>query len=331
MPEDDSTCLCRANVINDFEMFSSETLRKKANIFLFGIQNRIDESITFIHSSYPQREKLKLATDFIGICFNEAFKTANFEELTKIGFFPSSEAQMEFDQALKHCFFGSYKAAYGFLRRAFELTFLHIYFAVGEKYAESILWQKSKTDTQFFSKAFRQILKNSHRFKDFNNKFFWELDIKIAYHDICDYLHVRGISKGFREINKTRSFFDDSHHESVSLSSLKDFLDCFIGVAEHICVALALYNPIILEGLDLDAKFGLNTPMSGFFYPGQTEILMKIIPLQYHGFFEKIKLEDEEFLSILSWFNGLDDLSEEQIEAQAREFRADMEALKKKK
>jgi len=312
-------CICNSDSIDLNQMISNDPLKLRSQAFMFGVQGRIDESIEHVQSNREKSERLELAIKFVDLCLVDAFRTGEFNELSHITFFPSTEAQMEFDQSIKHALIGSYKSAYGFLRRGLELSLLHIYFAVTKNYQKSRDWLNSERNTEFFSTIINKIFKDA-RFSEFEEQTSWKEKVQTLYWEIADVLHVKGMKKGFREMNSPRSYISGTHFESVSMSSLDDFIDAYIAVIENICVAVALYNPILVVGLDLDNKFGMGGPISGFFYPGQSEMLNSLIPSDYKQHIEKLQSSDEEVTGLVEWFNGQPDITEEQFQKQVEEF-----------
>jgi len=105
---------------------------------------------------------------------------------------------------------------------------------------------------------------------------------------------------------------------SINYETLETVCDLYIKTVGEIVVILALYNPMILVGVPLDEKFGLNGPMSGYYYDGQAELVHKLIPDIYKQYFQDIAKNDEEIKSVIEYFNSLPDLTNEDIEKQVR-------------
>lgn len=106
---------------------------------------------------------------------------------------------------------------------------------------------------------------------------------------------------------------------NINFETLESFANFYIKTVKEIVTLLALYNPKILLGLPIDEKFGLNPPFSGFFYEGQAEIVMKLIPDNYQEYFKTLKENDQENKVIMEWFDSMPDLTEEQIREQVKE------------
>jgi hypothetical protein len=88
---------------------------------------------------------------------------------------------------------------------------------------------------------------------------------------------------------------------------------------------MAAANPIILVGLDMDAKFGLNGPVSGFYSDGQSELLRALILDEARPFLEATAAEDPEVVGLREWHSALPDITEEELALQAEQFRKDYE------
>ena len=106
---------------------------------------------------------------------------------------------------------------------------------------------------------------------------------------------------------------------SINLETLETFCDFYIKVVEEIVVILSLYNPMILVGVPLDEKFGLNGPASGFFHEGQAEIVHLMIPDKYKEYFIELAENDDEVQGLLDYFDSLPDLTKEDVEKQIQE------------
>lgn len=302
----------------DIKSLPTDPLELKGKLFTHDIVSRLDRSLKYIKTNYDQQERLMMNIDFADHIYLDCIKS-DINDLMKVGFFPSSEAQMEFDHSLKHALIGSYKAAYSYLRRGLELTLTSVYLVSESIEREkAIKWIRSEDNTPFFSTMVEKLIKDG-RFKDLNNQHGWKDDIKELYWRICDFTHVKGQSKGFRELNKTNMFYGGTSAQNISLPTLKEFLNNFIDVIENTSTILALYNPIILVGVPLDIKFGLNPPMSGLLYEGQAEIVNRLTPAKYKDFFRLLKTEDGEIKGIIKWFESQPYITDEEIQKQIRE------------
>ena len=85
-------------------------------------------------------------------------------------------------------------------------------------------------------------------------------------------------------------------------------------------IPLALYNPILLVGLPLPEKFGMNPPFSGFYEQGESDLLWELLPEKYQPFFREVWQSDAEVLSLIQWFDSLPTLTKEESEESVRQF-----------
>ena len=241
----------------DLMNLPDDLIELKSLLFITGINYRAKKSIEYIHNNYHQYERLKLALSFIEYHFTDAIKS-DINQLATVGFFPSTEAQIELDYSIKHAIIGSYKASFADLRRSLELTLTSI-FLVSEHFDRdnAIKWVLSQQNTPFFSTMIEKLIKTD-RFKNINDNYNWKDVIKKFYWKISDFAHTKGQLKGYRELNKLNFFISGTSAPNIDYDTLKEFLDCYIGIVEHIVTILSLYNPIILIGLPLDEKFGIN-------------------------------------------------------------------------
>lgn len=97
-------------------------------------------------------------------------------------------------------------------------------------------------------------------------------------------------------------------------------LNTYISTTQYIASIVAAINPKLLLGLNLDIKFGFNTPISGFFHIEQSERLLDIIDDKYKGFFQYLLADNQEIKEIQRWYDSLPDITEEELSIQANEF-----------
>lgn len=292
---------------------------KRAKIFLFGIEERSEYSIKFINNDYKNKELLKKCLEFIDSFYIDGFK-GDFESISRIEFFPGSEAQMELDNSINHAIICSYKAAYDHLRRGLELTLIAVYLTSEfVNKINALNWLNSKANTPLFSETINKVVK-LERFRQLNDKYNWKNDIQNLYWEICDFIHVKGRNKGFRVLNRTNIWIGGVSMPSFSEKTLENYLENFNMVVSNICCLLATYNPVLLVELPLDDKFGLGGPISGFYQKIGSELIMDLIPIKYKAFFEDLKENDIEVKSIIEWINNLPDLTKVEFEKQVEEF-----------
>jgi len=302
--------------MNPFELPEEHFLARK-DVLLWGIEDRSLAMAKFAHETYEHRDILIDAWNFCCYDLIDA-PTARLDHLTKVGYFPWAEASKELDQALSLTMIGHYKNAYDSLRRAFELVVTGSYFVLDDiERAKAIAWIKSKRGTPNFKRAVRYLLKDQ-TFKTCNDECKWETYMLELYWHLCDVVHVSGTRNSLDAIAPSFSSINGIHSLGFHEDSCRNALDAFIQTVRAIACTVALSNPVLLVGFDLDVKFGLNPPSSGFFYPGQAELLRRLIVEQFQPFMKRLADTDEKVQSLTAWFNSLPDITTEQIARQAR-------------
>jgi hypothetical protein len=315
---------------NEIIMGRLTPLETKGEIFVYGIEERMKASLEYIKTKYKKSDLLNHSIEFISYHHSEAVK-ADFKQLYTVGYFPATETEMELDNSIKHALVGSYKSAFADLRRALELSLISVYLT-SETYdtKKALDWVMSRSDTPGFSKSLDKLIK-AGRYKEFNDEYSWKRNLQEFYWQLSDFSHNKGQLKGYRELNKTRSFIGCTSLPTINVETLDTFCDFYIKTVGEIVVVLSLYNPMILVGVPLDEKFGLNGPASGFFYDGQAELVHLLIPEVYKKYFKELAENDIEILSVLDYFNSLPDLTPEDINEQVKAQKEFFEEMKKSK
>ena len=285
----------------------TDSLQKKGKAHIEDVKIKTKESLKYIVDKHENNSTLNEIIHFCDYLFEDAFK-ADLNELTKIGFFPSTEAKNELEFSIKELLCGNFKCSIDHMRRAFELTFVAIFFSLGEMNAEEARgWLYSKKSTPFFSKIITALIKKE-RFKELNDSFQWDEEIKQHYWNLSDYVHVKGMEKGFGSFNVRLYSNTENKNLSISTHALDMVLELFIENVQHILVALYLYNPILLVGQPINEKFGLDPIIGGYYNHMQAESMKKLIPEKYKGFFLNLIKSDEEVKEITRWFKDKPDV-----------------------
>jgi hypothetical protein len=306
-----------------------DSLELKGRLYLTGIENRLEDSLKFISDSYTQKNWLDDCLKFVNWHMADGVKST-IDQLNTIGFYPIVEASLELDHSLKHALFGSYKAAFADIRRALELAVLSVYFVSSESRSEKAKeWIKSKTDTPFMSRMLKELIK-SDRFLELHTQCNWEADVKELYYGISDYSHNKGTEKSYNHLNRINFHTGGSHLPNIYTETLSIFLDHYIKTVRQIATILALYNPVLLIGLNMEEKFGFNDPFSGYYGDYESGLLTKLIPDNYKPFFEHLKTTDEEVIGTKKWIKSLPDITEEEIEEQIKKQDEFLNSMKKK-
>lgn len=310
-------------------MGNSEPLEKKGKLFIYGIEERVNSSIDFIRNEYEKYNELKTAIDYVEYFHSETIK-ADIDSLFKLGYYPATETEMEFDHSIKHALIGSYKSSFSDLRRALELSIIFVYLSSEQiERKKAVDWIMSKNDTPGFSNAISKLIKQG-RFQDIEQSCNWKSNLQDLYWLLSDFSHNKGQLKGYRELNNTNFFTAGTSAPSIKNETLKLFCDFYIKTVKEIVAIQALYNPIILIGVPFDEKFGLEGPMSGYFNEGQAELVNNLIPQKYRTYFDGLIKIDEEIKSVVEYFDSLPDLTENDLKEQANRQKEFFEQMNKK-
>ena len=310
-------------------MGNSEPLEKKGKLFIYGIEERVNSSLDFIRNKYEKYNELKTAIDYVEYSHSDTIK-ADIDSLSKLGYYPATETEMELDHSIKHALIGSYKSSFSDLRRALELSIIFVYLSSEQiERKKAVDWIMSKNDTPGFSNAISKLIKQG-RFQDIEQSCNWKSNLQDLYWLLSNFSHNKGQLKGYRELNSTNFFTAGTSAPSIKNETLKLFCDFYIRTVKEIVAIQALYNPIILIGVPFDEKFGLEGPMSGYFNEGQAEFVNSLIPQKYRTYFDELIKIDEEIISVAEYFDSLPDLTEDDLKEQAKRQKEFLEQINNK-
>lgn len=302
--------------MNPFELPGEHFFARK-DVLLWGIEDRLLATAKYAHETYEHRDTLIDAWDFCCYDLTEA-PSSRLDHLAKVETFPWAEASNELDLSLSLIMIGHYKNAFDSLRRALELVVTGSYFVLDDiERAEAIAWMKSQRGTPNFKHAVSHLLKDE-AFKRCDSECKWKTYMMDLYYCLCDVVHVKGVRNSLHTMAPSFSSINGISSLGFHEDSCKNALDAFIETVRAIACTVALSNPVLLVGFDLDIKFGLNPPSSGFFYPGQAELLRSLIVERFQPFMKHLADTDERVQSVTSWFNSLPDITTEQIALQAK-------------
>jgi len=144
----------------------------------------------------------------------------------------------------------------------------------------------------------------------------WAESIKKLYWRLSDYVHCRGQDYSFDSLYSGTSCICGIWIGGIDKQVVDTILDRYIETVQQIAVILAAYNPILLFGLPIDEKFGLNPPASGIFSEGQSQRLRDVIPESYRSTLIKTATQDSNVQTHRQRIEDMPDLTEEDIRAQ---------------
>lgn len=249
--------------------------------FISGINDRCRESLDYIDKTYSEKDEFYRVNTFSKNLVSLVTGKSNLGVLIRL--IASVDSFMELDNSLNLAFSFQYKSAFDSLRRALEITILGVYYDLVENDYEKITnWINSQVNAPYFSGMIQRII-IVDKFKDLNEKFKWDNEIKHLYWKLSDYSHTKGFAKSITELNKVNY----SETTKINSTSLNEFLNNYIETIQNIAVVCSVNHPILLVGLPTTEKFGFNSPL-GLFNDSQSENLKNIIPSRYKAYFDNL-------------------------------------------
>ena len=115
--------------------------------------------------------------------------------------------------------------------------------------------------------------------------------------------------------------FNGSPVPEFSEEALKKALDSFVSTIGYVALLVALSNPVLLFGLPVEEKFGINGPVSGFFEDWQAEHLRALIPEGHRKVLVSLADADGRVEGMREYFSSCPDLTVQELAAQFQEFR----------
>ena len=298
----------------DLTKLPHDRLRRRSAVLLAGIDRRVASAVSYVQEEYVQRPLFERCSEFAFVDLCDVARSDS-TSLRRVWMFPWFEAQRNLAECLNQCFVASYKAAFDNCRRALELAVVGAYFvqaSVPEERAQA--WIASASETPLFSRAIDELMKTAR----FARMSLWKDDVKRFYWQLSDVVHTRGKNFSFASVQPSNLHFIDVSLPQFAATSLSKALDCFVTTVRHIATVTAIENPVLLFGFDLMSKFGLNPPLSGIFEEGQAARLRELLLEPARQLVLTMADADEEVLSVRQWFDGLPQISEEDLAAQVR-------------
>ena len=286
------------------------------------------DTIKYIRNEYQHKDLLYACIDFLNYDFIESSRF-DFEEIERIWLSPTKETSAELSEALFQIINASYKAAYDNLRRALEIMILGCSFAQNNFEAtQAQEWLTSERETPQFARAIASLLQDK-RVKKLEQETFWITQLTNFYCDLSDIVHVRGEQYSRKTLQPTMFSYHGIDAPYLSLKNLHRALDTVILTAQHICTCVAITNPILLLGLPLEEKYGIDASMSGFFNESQSILLWQLLIPDTKSFFEELIKNDDEIISITKYVNNLPDITEQELDKQIEDFKTFLDEIKK--
>jgi hypothetical protein len=241
------------------------------------------------------------------------FETApsDLGRLTKLGFFPYTEASTDAALALTFVQHGAYKTAYFHLRAFFELHLMAVYFlSPNVSEVEAREWLRSQEMTPFFKAVLKTLFKEPV-FLAADKALDLQERLKAFFYRTSDIIHTRGAQHA---------------HSALAKSNVPRFipetLERFIRDAEDalglVITCLGLRSPVIMVPLPLFEKCSLNPPLSGFLEEEDIAALRGFLDDKSLVFLEAVAAADDFAQGAKEHFEGLPDIPQEELQQQIK-------------
>lgn len=288
-------------------------LRETQANLLAGSDQRATETVDLLAGRFADSEILGECIAFARYNFIEGWPQHE-DALSRIGWFPWVVAENELNVALYQIFLTMYSSAYDSLRRAVEITLVGALFVSGRAAREeSQGWVMSERPTPFFAKALERLLKEP-RFQALDGEIGWGDKTKRWYWSLADVTHVRGKDHW---INRSVVHKEGMPIPAFSAGEAERAARAYIEAVQQMCTILAATNPVLLHGLPMDEKFGLDPPIGGFFNTTQTERLWRLLPDETQPFFRGLLETDPDVAAVVRQIEGMPDLTDAEMDEQA--------------
>ena len=286
------------------------------------------DTIKYIRDNYQHKELLYSCIDFMNYDLIESSRF-DFEEIERIWLSPTKETSAELSEALYQIINASYKVVYDNLRRALEIMILGCSFAQNNFEAtQAQEWLTSERETPQFARAIASLLQDK-RVKKLEQETFWITQLTNFYCDLSDIIHVRGEQYSRKTLQPAMFSYNGIDAPSLSLKNLHRALDTVILTVQHICTSVAITNPVLLIGLPLEEKYGLDSSMPGIFDWAQSALLRQLLIPDTKIFFEELVKKDEEIISIAKYVKNIPNITEQELDKQIRDFKIFLDEMRK--
>ncbi len=169
-----------------------------------------------------------------------------------------------------------------------------------------------------FSRTLEKLMLNE-RYRSVAGTCSWRTDLQQFYWRLCNIVHVRGSKASYQVMQPTHMTFSDVAMPEFTPTSLMDAIDTLVETIRHVATIIAIHNPILLVGLPMFDKFGLNPPMAGFFEEDQAARLHKLLLPSTVTAIDRLVREDKEVESLTAWVNDKPDISRDELDQQFKD------------
>ena len=233
-------------------------------------------------------------------------------------FFPFVESHYELENSFELCKQGFYRHSLFALRCVLELGVIGLYFDKDDQaHIDVQKWIRSEDPTPHFRKSLGHLFELEY-FRQFDEKFYLQQEIKDIYSSLSNYVHTRGYS--YSATGQSLSNFNRFNE-----SSLLRYVEFMKKVIKSVVTMMLLKYPIGMQNLPLWDKFGINSPAGGFLDESSRPAVSVILDEDAKEVLQNISNNDPTVNEIVGYILAMPDLTEEQLRKQSAEWDEMME------
>lgn len=283
------------------------------------LANVLELSTQYVRERYKSREQLEASCWFVEHDLVDA-PFCDLSLLDRMWFFPWRETQHELSVALDQTLMGFHRASIDHQRRSLELMLVGTWF-VSRQTADSDAraWMTGRAETPWFSQTLKRLSKEDI-FAELEAATCWVNDVQEFYWSLSDICHVRGTPNGIATIQPNHFSFNGMPVPEYSEEAFEKALDSFIATVGYIALLAAMSNPVLLFGLPVEEKFGMNPPACGVFEDWQAKHLRALIPERHRRVLVSLADTDDRVQGMREFVSSRPDMTAEDLEKQFKEF-----------
>jgi hypothetical protein len=263
--------------------------------------------------------RFRLASEFMAYDIEDAF-SASIDALSCCGFFPYAELVYEFDVFQTLLLQGAFKSSRDSLRRMLDVCLTSVVYLIHDNSEDDARrWISSDAETPQFRRNINCLKRNQY-VEQLDDRYGSTDELKKIYWHLSDYSHTRGIKFSTGVLNGAETNYNGVILRGFNENECRKAMEDFVSVVEQLAILLVIQNVGLLAPVDKDAKWGLNPPISGFFYEYQTERLLNVMSNQYAEYFRTLSVSDPTIVSLREFLEALPNISAEEMQQQVEQF-----------
>lgn len=228
-------------------------------------------------------------------------------------YFPFVESDYELENSFELCKLGFYLHSLFALRCVLELGVIGLYFDKDDQaHIDVQNWICSEDPTPRFRISLERLFELEY-FRQFDEKFNLQQEIKDIYSSLSNYVHTRGYS--YSATGQSLSNFNRFNE-----SSLLRYVEFMKKVIKSVVTMMLLKYPIGMQKLPLWDKFGINSPAGGFLDESSRPAVLVILDEDAKNVLQNISNNDPTVNGIVGAILAMPDLTEEQLRKQSAEW-----------